>query len=191
MRVWRLPPAMWLGISLLSGTARAAVDIRVDLSSQTMQVSSSNGERYLWPVSTARKGFRTPRGTYGVQSMAKLHFSRKYQNSPMPHSIFFNGSYAIHGSSATRSLGRTASHGCIRLSPRNAATLYAMVEAEGARITILGSAPHETAVANSEGRRRRRDDAMEAEPFDSDLLVRGLPEPSFDAWTPNPDQDPY
>jgi len=65
--------------------------------------------------------------------------SAKYNNAPMPHSIFFYGQYAIHGTGAVGALGRPASHGCIRLSPANAATLFAMVQAQGAQIRIEGS----------------------------------------------------
>ena len=140
MRALNVSLAMMLVSVSVPAVAVAAVAIRVDLSSQTMQVSSNSGEQYLWPVSTARKGFSTPRGTYGVLRLDAMHYSRKYQNAPMPHSIFFHGGYAIHGSYETASLGRAASHGCIRLSPANAAVLYHMVAAEGARITITGSA---------------------------------------------------
>jgi len=65
--------------------------------------------------------------------------SAKYDNAPMPHSIFFHGQYAIHGTNAVRNLGRPASHGCIRLSPAHAATLFAMVRRQGAEIRIVGS----------------------------------------------------
>jgi len=72
----------------------------------------------------------------------------------MPHSIFFAGGYAIHGTYETRSLGRPASHGCVRLSPAHAAVLYQMVQAEGARITISGSPPVKThALAYAPARR--------------------------------------
>jgi hypothetical protein len=73
--------------------------------------------------------------------MQRMHYSRKYDMSPMPHSIFFRGGYAIHGSYATGALGRPASHGCIRLAPGNAALLYHLVRAEGASISITGSKP--------------------------------------------------
>ena len=73
--------------------------------------------------------------------LTRTHFSHKYHMSPMPYSIFFAGGYAIHGTYSTGSLGRPASHGCVRLAPGNAETLYHMVQAEGARITIYGSPP--------------------------------------------------
>lgn len=120
--------------------AEATAQITIDLSSQTMHVSSASGS-YSWPVSTARFGYRTPRGSYRPYALARMHYSHKYHMSPMPHSIFFAGGYAIHGTYETGSLGRPASHGCVRLSPGHAAALYQMVQAEGGRITITGSPP--------------------------------------------------
>ena len=117
--------------------AAASVQIAIDLSSQTMHVRSESGN-YDWRVSTARSGYRTPRGTYRPYQLVRMHYSRKYHMSPMPYSIFFAGGYAIHGTYSTGSLGRPASHGCIRLAPGNAALLYHMVQAEGARISIKG-----------------------------------------------------
>ena len=121
-------------------SAEARVRIHVDLSSQTMHVRSASGD-YVWPISSARSGFSTPRGTYGVQRLEAMHRSHKYHNSPMPHSIFFKGGYAIHGTYAVGALGQPASHGCIRLAPQNAAALYQMVKQEGAQIAINGAAP--------------------------------------------------
>ena len=183
MRTWNFSLAVALGMASLPGAAFAAVDIRVDLSSQTMQVSSGNGEHYTWPVSTARRGFRTPRGTYGVQSMATMHYSRKYYNSPMPHSIFFHGGYAIHGSYETASLGRAASHGCIRLSPGHAAELYEMVAAEGARITITGSNPYGVAAeTRRHGARRLGRTAPDEGLIDGqDVLAPAAP--ASDGWS--------
>ena len=76
-----------------------------------------------WKVSTARSGYYTPRGTFGVTRTAKVYYSRKYDNSPMPNSVFFHGGYAIHGTGYIKNLGRPASHGCVRLHPQNAARL--------------------------------------------------------------------
>jgi hypothetical protein len=100
-------------------------------------------QRYEWPVSTARWGYRTPNGTYKPQWLARKWFSRKYDWSPMPYSIFFDGGYAIHGSYEISHLGRPASHGCIRLHPDNAALLFALVKAHMGDTTIVvtGEAP--------------------------------------------------
>ncbi len=123
-----------------AGAANATARIHINLSTQTMHVDSSSGS-YSWPVSTARAGYYTPRGSFAPTGLQRMHYSRKYHMSPMPHSIFFRGGYAIHGSYATGMLGRPASHGCVRLSPGHAAMLYQMVQNEGGSISISGSPP--------------------------------------------------
>src|SRR5271163_2782713 len=119
--------------------ALAHVEINVDLASQTMTVHSGSGETYVWPISSGRAGHATPRGVFSPRAMYVMVHSAKYGNAPMPHSIFFYGQYAIHGTNAVGNLGRPASHGCVRISPANAATLFAMVQRQGAEIRIVGS----------------------------------------------------
>jgi lipoprotein-anchoring transpeptidase ErfK/SrfK len=109
----------------------ASLEARIDVSSQTMTVSQYGRVLYNWPVSTARPGYVTPRGTYRPQSLHRMWYSRKYEMSPMPYSVFFRGGYAIHGTNYVKSLGRPASHGCVRLHTSNAATFYSMVKDVG------------------------------------------------------------
>ena len=129
-------------VSLLWGAsaAHATVHVAIDLTHQRMHVNGDEGS-YDWPISSARSGFSTPGGSFAPTHLELMHYSKKYHMSPMPHAIFFRGGYAIHGTYSTGSLGRPASHGCVRLSPGNAAALYAMVQHEGARISISGSPP--------------------------------------------------
>jgi hypothetical protein len=122
--------------------ASATVNISVNLATQRMNVTTSSGESYNWAISSGRMGFVTPRGTYRPQSLRRMHYSSKYNNAPMPHSIFFHKGWAIHGTSAVGALGRPASHGCIRLAPGNAAKLFNMVQRQGAVIAINGQPPH-------------------------------------------------
>lgn len=103
----------------------------IDISSQTMTVSRYGQVLYRWPVSTARRGYVTPRGSYRPQRTERMWYSRKYDMSPMPYSVFFRGGYAIHGTNAVRRLGTPASHGCVRLHTANAATFYSMVREAG------------------------------------------------------------
>src|SRR5690606_17094833 len=92
---------------------------------------------HSWPVSTARSGYVTPRGAYRPTRMHRMRYSRQYDNSPMPYSIFFRGGYALHGTNAAKRLGTPASHGCVRLHPSAAATLYGMVQKVGAKNTRI------------------------------------------------------
>lgn len=122
--------------------ANAAVTVRVDMTSQTMKVEATTGETYAWRISTGRVGYRTPNGVYRPQRLEKFWRSRKYGMAPMPHSIFFHGGYAIHGTNEVSRLGRTASHGCIRLAPGNAAALFGLVQRHSpaaTRIVITGA----------------------------------------------------
>ena len=108
--------------------ASADVLISVNKSTQQMSVSVDGVPRYRFAVSTGRAGYGTPSGTYRPQRLAASWFSKLYYNSPMPHSIFFHGGYAIHGSYEINRLGGPASHGCIRLHPANAAALFELVK---------------------------------------------------------------
>lgn len=115
----------------------APLSIVVDLSRQEMTVRIGGDVAYVWPVSTGRKGYRTPTGSYKPQRMYREYYSQKYDNSPMPYSIFYSGGFAIHGTGYTKSLGRPASHGCVRLHPRHAAELYDLVQDFGKGATSI------------------------------------------------------
>lgn len=120
--------------------AQAAVNVTIDLATQRMHVESSTGT-YDWPVSTARAGYVTPTGSFRPERLMEVYHSKKYDNAPMPHAIFFYYGFAIHGTNEVRHLGQPASHGCVRLAPGNATKLFTMVKAEGASITITGTPP--------------------------------------------------
>lgn len=146
---------LFFAFLIIPAAAQAKVRVSIDLSSQTMDVQASNGESYSWPISSARAGYVTPRGVFSATALQAMHYSKKYHNSPMPHSIFFHGGFAIHGTYATRSLGRPASHGCVRISPAHAATLYSLVRVEGATIVISGSPPPSHPFASETHHHRR------------------------------------
>jgi hypothetical protein len=115
----------------------AKVSISVDKSTQHMSVSVDGVSRYRFAVSTGRAGYGTPNGAYHPERLAAQWFSKLYYNSPMPHSIFFHGGYAIHGTYEINRLGGPASHGCIRLHPSNAAALFDLVKSEGVAATTI------------------------------------------------------
>jgi lipoprotein-anchoring transpeptidase ErfK/SrfK len=117
--------------------ARADVVVQIDKSSQRMAVSVDGMMRYNWPVSNGRSGYGTPSGVFHPQLMARRWFSRRYYNSPMPHSIFFYHGFAIHGTYELSRLGGPVSHGCVRLHPSHAAALFALVGRNGPRNTRI------------------------------------------------------
>ncbi|NLR96381.1 L,D-transpeptidase [Rhizobium sp. P38BS-XIX] len=127
MKYVMLAAAMGISTQLYVGAANAGTLLAsVDLRSQTMTVSEDGVFKYRWKVSTARRGYVTPTGSYTAKWLSKDHRSKKYDDAPMPYAVFFNGGYAVHGTYEVRQLGRPASHGCVRLETRNAATFFSM-----------------------------------------------------------------
>jgi lipoprotein-anchoring transpeptidase ErfK/SrfK len=122
-----------------SGTAHAASKVvaHVDISDQRMEVSVNGRPTFEWKVSTARKGYVTPIGSYKPTRLEEMWYSKKYDNSPMPHSVFFHGGYAVHATNAVKRLGTPASHGCVRLHPNDAADFYELVQAFGSANTSI------------------------------------------------------
>lgn len=134
------------------------LEVRIDLAQQEMTVREGGEVQHVWPISSGRSGYATPRGTFHPQRLARMWYSRKYDNSPMPHSIFFHGGFAIHGTSYVKYLGRPASHGCVRLAPPSAAALYKLVQRHGmthTRIVLHGQPKlREPAIAGRDGQGR-------------------------------------
>jgi hypothetical protein len=176
----------WLWASLLAAfggllpsAAGANVLINVDKSTQQMSVLVDGSPRYHFTVSTGRPGLGTPSGTFHPERMEVTWFSKEYYNSPMPHAIFFHGGFAIHGSYEINALGGPASHGCIRLHPDNAATLYSLVEHEGmgaTTIVVSGETPalREAPVAHDVPGGRRAPNAATPGAYQPDNLFPPL-----------------
>jgi lipoprotein-anchoring transpeptidase ErfK/SrfK len=122
----------WLGLMVWPAADRAQADvfIAVDKSTQRMSVLVNGREYYRWPVSTGTDG-GPPSGHFQPERLERTWFSRRYDWSPMPHSIFFYKGFAIHGTNHVSRLGNRASHGCVRLHPAHAATLFALVREAG------------------------------------------------------------
>ncbi len=111
--------------------------VEIDLGAQRMTVSENGMQKYSWAISSARSGYRTPTGSFKPTWMAKMWYSRQYGMAPMPHAVFFSGGVAIHATYATGMLGYPASHGCVRLAPKNAATFYSLVNKHGKGLTRI------------------------------------------------------
>src|ERR1700742_1910066 len=147
-----------------TGAAQAKISITIDKSAQLMTVNIDGVERYHWPVSTGNPSHETPNGSFRTFRMEEDHYSKEFDDAPMPHSIFFTKvGHAIHGTESEGRLGTPVSHGCVRLSRANATTLYALVEAQGVlntSVTLTGSS--QIALARNPARQNavaRRDPA--------------------------------
>jgi lipoprotein-anchoring transpeptidase ErfK/SrfK len=129
-------------LSILSTSAFANILVTVDKSTQRMTVSEDGRVLYNWPVSTGKTGYATPSGSFRAFRMEADHFSKEWDDAPMPYSIFFTKvGHAIHGT-YSKNIGMPVSHGCVRLSVAHAAKLYAMVQKEGVlktKVVLTGS----------------------------------------------------
>ncbi|MFL4979220.1 MAG: L,D-transpeptidase family protein [Xanthobacteraceae bacterium] len=164
-----------LAVSALFSTAAfAGVTISIDKSMQQMSVSVDGVKRYTWPVSTGRAGYATPSGAYTPFRLEEDHYSKEWDDAPMPHSIFFTPKgHAIHGSFETKRLGTAASHGCVRLAPNNAATLFALVKQEGlgnTKVVLTGEAA--PMVARRPARSEPQGEPLELQPNQSRAAAR-------------------
>ena len=114
-----------------------AVNVVIDISSQSMSVKVNGWYYGHWKVSTARPGYHTPRGSFHGERLERVYYSKKFDNAPMPNAVFFHYGFAIHGTYYVRNLGRPASHGCVRLSPANSAQLFNLVQKYGLSSTRI------------------------------------------------------
>ena len=189
MRCSSLIVTIALAATFAAGDAEAKLDLYVDKSTQQISVVQNGYLIHVWPVSTGRDRFSTPNGVYTPERLERSWFSKAYYNAPMPHAIFFHNGYAIHGSYDIAQLGGPASHGCVRLHPQNAATLFAMVEQEGpgnTAIMIGGDGP-----LNAQAPRYRdMDDRFGAAPPGEGGIARGGYPPGA-RMAPGYDDGPY
>jgi L,D-transpeptidase-like protein len=137
--------AATIAVLMFGQVAHADLLIQVNKSAQRMTVTVDGKQLYDWPVSTGGRDYDTPSGTFKPFRMDIDHHSDEWDNAPMPYSIFFtNTGDAVHGTYEQRNLGRAVSHGCVRLSVRNASTLWELVKREkmaNTTVVLSGAIP--------------------------------------------------
>ena len=139
--------------------AKKRLIISINKVSQKMTVTLDGDTEYVWPVSTGARGYDTPSGNFRPFRMEKEYFSKEWDNAPMPHAIFFTArGHAVHGSYHVKSLGRRASHGCVRLAPANAAKLFSLVSKTGMSSTavIVRGGLFDGGFRNGDGKKQRK-----------------------------------
>lgn len=139
---------------------RAKIVVVIDKARQEMTVLIDSVARHSWKVSTGTRSYDTPIGTYTARSMNEIWYSKQWDDAPMPHAIFFTRKgHAIHGTAETQKLGRPASHGCVRLAPESASTLFALVKETGlenTEIVLSGEIPRSEPKAAAQGSQRQQ-----------------------------------
>ena len=134
--------------------AYADLLIQINKSAQRMTVGVNGEQLYDWPASTGGEGYDTPSGTFKPFRMEIDHYSDEYNEAPMPYSVFFTQTgIAVHGTYEARNLGHAVSHGCVRLSVKNAAALWALVKQQkmaNTKVVLTGEIPDGGSVARSQ-----------------------------------------
>jgi L,D-transpeptidase-like protein len=165
-RLILLSPA--IAVLMFAQDAYADLLINIDKFTQRMTVTVNGQQLYQWPVSTGADGYDTPSGAFKPFRMEIDHYSDEYDQAPMPYSIFFTQTgNAIHGTYEQRSLGHAVSHGCVRLSVKNASTLWGLVKQEkmaNTKVVLNGVIPNARPVARSGPLRLTPDDPVYREP---------------------------
>ncbi|MBX6328053.1 MAG: L,D-transpeptidase [Pseudolabrys sp.] len=173
----RFPAALVAAAAIIAviTPARADLLIHIDKSTQQMTVSVDGEQRYVWPVSTGIAQYDTPDGIFKPFRMEKDHFSREWDDAPMPYSIFFTEKgHAIHGTNH-KGLGHPASHGCVRLSVAHAALLWDLVKKHKmahTTVVLTGTIPKEELPAVAERAKPR-------------AVASALPRPNGDLRAPD------
>jgi lipoprotein-anchoring transpeptidase ErfK/SrfK len=122
--------AVAVAATLLTGFASAeaagapcayAASACVDLSTQQAWLMNNGQVTYgPTPITSGRPGEGTPIGRFNVQWKDRDHYSREYNNAPMPYSVFFTTTgVAFHEGSLQRQSG-----GCVHLGHDAAVTFF-------------------------------------------------------------------
>ncbi len=144
---------IWTGVLLAALAAPSAqaleveelppsLVVKINKTTQKMHISVNGKPTHTFTVSTGTRRYATPSGTFVPTRVHRYWWSRQWNNAPMHWAVFFHNGFAIHGTDYIRTLGLPASHGCVRLHPRNAATFFALVNRHGrarTRITLYGT----------------------------------------------------
>jgi lipoprotein-anchoring transpeptidase ErfK/SrfK len=111
--------------------------IRVSLAHRVVEVLQGGvSVRRITNVSFGRPGHRTPMlegGSLSLSRRVENYHSRLYAGAPMPHALFLEQypGIAFHAGST-----RAPSHGCIHLTPKDAAWLFAWAGREPVAVDI-------------------------------------------------------
>jgi len=130
-------------------TAQSAAKlVEIDKTQQHLRASDGGKLVLQSRISTGKWDGSTPNGRFRVGRKFLMHYSRLYDNAPMPYSVHIVGNVFIHGFSYVPPW--PASHGCIRLplaGDNPARRFYHRVE-PGTPVNIIGRWQRRSGSAN-------------------------------------------
>ena len=129
--------ALFAFLALCPALVRADVLAHIRLSEQRLDLYVDGDKKDTWKISAGRRKGWTHTGTFRPYFLSRYHRSRLFRGAPMPYAVFYDRDWAIHGTTAIKRLGRPASHGCVRLHPKNAAVFFNLVQRQGKKNTVV------------------------------------------------------
>ncbi|MCT7951113.1 L,D-transpeptidase [Ancylothrix sp. C2] len=104
--------------------------IQIDVKRQRLYAWEGNKQVLALVISTGKKGFETPPGTFNIQSkhvFAKME-GEDYNVPDVPFTMYYHNGYAIHGAYWHNNFGTPVSHGCTNLAVDRAEWLFNWAE---------------------------------------------------------------
>ncbi|WP_414567202.1 L,D-transpeptidase [Nostoc sp. CCY 9925] len=100
--------------------------IQINLSKQRLIAWEGDRVVYGSAISSGKKSTPTLVGTFNIQSKFKSTRmrGRDYDVPNVPHAMFYQGNYGIHGAYWHKRFGTPVSHGCVNLAPKHAKWLF-------------------------------------------------------------------
>jgi len=128
--------------SILEPIAESAVELVVDLGDRKLYVYTAGELTTSYPIAIGRAGWETPTGEFSVIRMqANPHWEHPFQDIVIPPGeqnplgsrwigFWTDGvnTVGFHGTPNRESVGRPASHGCVRMYDEDVIALFEQVE---------------------------------------------------------------
>ncbi|MBW4578223.1 MAG: L,D-transpeptidase [Tildeniella nuda ZEHNDER 1965/U140] len=100
--------------------------IEIKLSSQRLIAWEGKAPVYAILISTGKASTPTRTGVFAIQTRDRYARMRgdDYDIADVPYTMYYSGSYAIHGAYWHRRFGTPVSHGCVNLAVDHARWLF-------------------------------------------------------------------
>lgn len=136
-----LAAAVWLllgrpaSVALPASGAPVKRVLWIDLDEKALRVYEGGRATARYTIASGAPDTPSPIGVFSVNSRFSTElsgFGTRFLGLSVPW-----GSYGVHGTNKPASIGQNASHGCIRLTVRDAEALYAVIP-YGTKVVVQG-----------------------------------------------------
>ncbi|MBD9371862.1 L,D-transpeptidase family protein [Rhizobium sp. ARZ01] len=124
-------------VTAVAGTIEGPLQIVVSRDLQTLKVYDGETLVASSNISSGKDGHATPAGIFSILEKKRMHHSNIYDDAPMPYMqrLTWSG-IALHASNHVPDY--PASHGCVRMPPDFAKSLYSLTQ-RGGHVLVTGA----------------------------------------------------